>query len=118
MDNLLLTPTGNFFHVDFGYILNRDPKPFPPAIKVCKEMIEALGGTDSIHYSRFKSFCFIGFLCLRKNSGLILNLVGLMVQGGIGDIALEPDKAVGKVWHSIDIFSKQWTDETTRLGSR
>ncbi|CEL55526.1 phosphatidylinositol 3-kinase [Rhizoctonia solani AG-1 IB] len=38
LDNLLIAPDGHFFHVDFGYILGRDPKPFPPPVKVCKEM--------------------------------------------------------------------------------
>lgn len=83
--------------VDFGYILGRDPKPFPPAIKVSKEMIEALGGVASPHYLRFKNLSFIAFSILRKNSNLIVNLVGLMVESGIEDIRLEPDKAVAKV---------------------
>ncbi|CAB5209963.1 unnamed protein product [Rhizophagus irregularis] len=43
LDNLLLSPEGNLFHVDFGFILGRDPKPFPPPMKLCKEMVEAMG---------------------------------------------------------------------------
>lgn len=34
---------------------------------------------------------------MRKNANLILNLVALMVDAGIQDIQLEPDKAVWKV---------------------
>ena len=30
---------GNLFHVDFGYILGRDPKPLPPPMKLSKEMV-------------------------------------------------------------------------------
>ena len=30
---------GNLFHIDFGYILGRDPKPFPPPMKLNKEMV-------------------------------------------------------------------------------
>ncbi|GAA5972036.1 hypothetical protein JCM11641_002465 [Rhodosporidiobolus odoratus] len=97
LDNLLLSPDGHFFHVDFGYILGRDPKPFPPAVKVCKEMVEAMGGMQSPHYARFKSLCYTGFTTLRKNSNLLINLVALMVDGNIPDIKLEPDKAVMKV---------------------
>ncbi|BGP25770.1 phosphoinositide 3-kinase [Rhodotorula toruloides] len=97
LDNLLLSPDGHFFHVDFGYILGRDPKPFPPAVKVCKEMVDAMGGMHSPHYARFKSLCYTGFTTLRKNANLLINLVALMVDGNIPDIKLEPDKAVMKV---------------------
>ncbi|ETW79232.1 hypothetical protein HETIRDRAFT_387555 [Heterobasidion irregulare TC 32-1] len=86
LDNLLLAPDGHFFHVDFGYILGRDPKPFPPAVKVCKEMIDGMGGAQSLHYARFKNFCFTAFTILRKSANLILNLVTLMVDANIPDI--------------------------------
>ncbi|KAJ4493031.1 atypical/PIKK/PI3K protein kinase [Lentinula edodes] len=86
LDNLLVAPDGHFFHVDFGYILGRDPKPFPPAVKVCKEMVDGMGGTQSSHYMRFKSFCFTAFTILRKSANLILNLVVLMVDANIPDI--------------------------------
>ncbi|KAH7573032.1 hypothetical protein JRO89_XS03G0054200 [Xanthoceras sorbifolium] len=46
LDNLLLRDDGRLFHVDFGYILGRDPKPFPPPMKLCKEMVEAMGGAE------------------------------------------------------------------------
>ncbi|ORX39878.1 phosphatidylinositol 3-kinase [Kockovaella imperatae] len=97
LDNLMLAPDGHFFHVDFGYILGRDPKPYPPPVKVCKEMVDAMGGTSSTHYARFQSLCYTAFIGLRKNANLILNLVALMVDAGIQDIRLEPDKAVWKV---------------------
>ncbi|CAD6917266.1 unnamed protein product [Tilletia controversa] len=97
LDNLLLAPDGHFFHVDFGYILNRDPKPFPPPVKVCKEMVDGMGGTSSAHYARFKSLCHTAFSSLRKSANLILNLVALMVDANVPDIKIEPDKAVLKV---------------------
>ncbi|KAH0833172.1 kinase-like domain-containing protein [Lanmaoa asiatica] len=81
LDNLLLTPD-----VDFGYILGRDPKPFPPPVKVCKEMVDGMGGAQSTHYARFKNFCFTAFTILRKSANLILNLVALMVDANIPDI--------------------------------
>jgi phosphatidylinositol 3-kinase len=42
LDNLLMTKQGHLFHIDFGYILGKDPKPFPPPMKLCKEMVEVL----------------------------------------------------------------------------
>ncbi|KAL1744714.1 kinase-like domain-containing protein [Schizophyllum fasciatum] len=86
LDNLLVAPDGHFFHVDFGYILGRDPKPFPPPVKVCKEMVDGMGGAQSPHYARFKNFCFTAFTILRKSANLILNLVALMVDANIPDI--------------------------------
>ncbi|KAJ3362314.1 Phosphatidylinositol (PI) 3-kinase [Allomyces arbusculus] len=97
LDNLLLAPKGNLFHIDFGYILGRDPKPFPPPMKLCKEMVEAMGGLGSLHYTRFKNYSYIAFSTLRKSANLILNLLNLMVDANITDIAFEPDKAVVKV---------------------
>jgi phosphatidylinositol 3-kinase len=103
LDNLLLSPDGHFFHgarhnsrrsfriltrglVDFGYILGRDPKVLAPPVKVCKEMVDAMGGTQSVHYGRFKSFCFTAFIILRKSANLILNLLALMVDANIPDV--------------------------------
>ncbi|KAF7721959.1 Phosphatidylinositol (PI) 3-kinase [Apophysomyces ossiformis] len=97
LDNLLLSPEGHLFHVDFGFILGRDPKPFPPPMKLCKEMIEAMGGANSPYYNQFRQFCYTAFTTLRRNANLILNLFALMVDANVPDIKIEPDKAVIKV---------------------
>lgn len=60
-------------------------------------MVDAMGGTTSPHYLRFKSLCYTAFIGLRKNANLIINLVSLMIDANIPDIKLEPDKAVSKV---------------------
>jgi phosphatidylinositol 3-kinase len=97
LDNLLLSPDGHFFHADFGYILGRDPKPFPAQMKLSREMVDGMGGTSSPYYAQFKSFCFTAYTTLRKSANLILNLFSLMVDANIPDILFEPDKAVLKV---------------------
>lgn len=103
LDNLLLQPSGHFFHIDFGFILGRDPKPFAPLIKLCKEMVEGLGGTTSPQYAQFKQYCFTAYTTLRKSSSLVLNLFSLMVQSSVQDIRLVEEQmgtvggAVGKV---------------------
>ena len=97
LDNLLLAPTGHFFHADFGYILGRDPKPFAPLMKLSKEMIEGMGGPRSEYYAQFKQHCFTAYTTLRKSSSLILNLFSLMVDANIPDIRMEPERAVEKV---------------------
>ncbi|MCJ1458858.1 Phosphatidylinositol (PI) 3-kinase [Mycoblastus sanguinarius] len=97
LDNLLLAPDGHFFHADFGYILGRDPKPFAPQMKLCKEMVEGMGSSTSPYYAAFKSYCFTAYTTLRKSSNLILNLFSLMVDANIPDIRVEPGRVVEKV---------------------
>ncbi|XP_055620148.1 phosphatidylinositol 3-kinase catalytic subunit type 3 [Toxorhynchites rutilus septentrionalis] len=103
LDNLLLTHTGKLFHIDFGYILGRDPKPMPPPMKLSKEMVEAMGGLNSDHYQEFRKLCYTAFLHLRRHANVMLNLFGLMVDASIPDIALEPDKAVKKVEDNLHL---------------
>lgn len=109
LDNLLLTKTGKLFHIDFGYILGRDPKPMPPPpMKLTREMVEAMGGPTSDLYREFLNLSHTAFLHLRRHSNLILNLFTLMVDANVPDIALEPDKTVKKVQ---DKFRLDLTDE-------
>jgi len=91
LDNLMLRSNGALFHIDFGYILGRDPKPFPPPMKLCKEMVEAMGGADSKLYDRFRLSCCEAFNILRASSSLLLNLLMLMVDANIKDIKGEHD---------------------------
>merc|ERR1712088_132917 len=104
----MVSQNGKLFHIDFGYILGRDPKPLPPPMKLSKEMIEAFGGMASEHYQEFRKECYTAFLSLRRYANLILNLFSLMVDASVPDIALEPDHAVRKVQ---DKFRLDLSDE-------
>lgn len=75
LDNLLLTQDGKLFHIDFGYILGRDPKPLPPPMKLSKEMVEAMGGVNSEHYQQFRKLCYTAFLHLRRYGLIFLQVV-------------------------------------------
>lgn len=97
LDNLLLTKDGHLFHIDFSFIFGRDPKPFPPPMKLCKEMVEAMGGADSGHYTQFRGFCCSAFSILRKHASLILNLLSLMGDSNIPDLINDLDKNLLKV---------------------
>ncbi|ODV89027.1 hypothetical protein CANCADRAFT_132969 [Tortispora caseinolytica NRRL Y-17796] len=97
LDNLLVAPDGRFFHIDFGYILGRDPKPFPPLMKIPIQVVEAMGGVQSENYKKMCNHCFTAFVTLRKSANLIINLFVLMDKANIPDIQLDPDKAVLKV---------------------
>ena len=73
-----------------------------------------MGGTSSKEFSKFREHCYNAFLTLRRwvwfnnktydfqisrfrSANLFLNLFALMLDSGIPDIALEPDKTVQKV---------------------
>eukprot|EP01091_Cochliopodium_minus_P003617 TRINITY_DN13603_c0_g1_i1.p1 TRINITY_DN13603_c0_g1~~TRINITY_DN13603_c0_g1_i1.p1 ORF type:complete len:350 (+),score=108.32 TRINITY_DN13603_c0_g1_i1:330-1379(+) len=90
-DNLLLNEDGRLFHVDFGFILGKDPKPFPPPIRINKEMIEGMGGLESEEYKIFLLYAVRVYNVLRKHSHFIINLFTLMVDGGIGNIETEKE---------------------------
>ncbi|KFM26153.1 Phosphatidylinositol 3-kinase, root isoform [Auxenochlorella protothecoides] len=101
LDNLLLARDGRLFHIDFGFILGRDPKPFPPPMKLCREMVDALGGADSEHYRRFASHACEAFNVLRKSAGLLTGLLRLMAGSRLPDIAADPDAALLKVQEKL-----------------
>ncbi|KRY20820.1 Phosphatidylinositol 3-kinase catalytic subunit type 3 [Trichinella patagoniensis] len=108
LHNLMLCKNGCLFHIDFGYILGRDPKPLPPPIKLTKEMVEAMGGLRSIYWREFVKFMYTAFLLLRRHVNLFVNIFALMVQSSLPDIASEPEKAVSKLQ---DRFFLRLSDE-------
>ncbi|CAD7925832.1 unnamed protein product [Amoebophrya sp. A25] len=87
LDNLMVTSRGQMFHIDFGFILGKDPKPFPPPMKLCREMVDGMGGKDSPYYRSFLSNACEAFKILRRHQNLLLNLLYLMSDAGIKDIS-------------------------------
>jgi phosphatidylinositol 3-kinase len=109
LDNLLLAPDGRFFHIDFGYILGRDPKPMAPLMKLSREMIEGMGGATGENkesqFDIFKQYCFTAYTTLRRSSSLILNLFALMQDANIPGLR-PPDGEVGGAAGSLGAVRK------------
>lgn len=83
LDNIMIAKTGHLFHIDFGYILGRDPKPLPPPMRLTGEMVNGMGPEN---YQRFRSLACAAFNILRKSAGLIVVLLQLMRDANIGDL--------------------------------
>eukprot|EP00026_Physarum_polycephalum_P003588 Phypoly_transcript_03601.p1 GENE.Phypoly_transcript_03601~~Phypoly_transcript_03601.p1 ORF type:complete len:569 (+),score=53.35 Phypoly_transcript_03601:37-1707(+) len=88
LDNLMVTTDGHFFHIDFGFIMGADPKPFPPPMKLCKEMVEGMGGRKGSYYHEFRDFCCVVYNLLRRHSGIFVKMLVLMEPANMKDITL------------------------------
>lgn len=79
-DNVMLTKEGILFHIDYGFILGKDPKPLQPPMRLDHYMIEALGGSQTEQFEQFKKLCVIAFNCLRRHVSLFMILLNLVVK--------------------------------------
>lgn len=88
LENLLLTSQGRLFHIDFAYCFGRDPKPFPPPMKLCREMVEAMGGgggTGSVQFARFRELILAAYVVLRRRARYLLALLQIMLPPLLDD---------------------------------
>lgn len=56
LENLLIDKFGHLFHVDFGFIFGKNPPGkniMAPPIRICKEMVEGMGGNKHPNYETF-----------------------------------------------------------------
>ena len=86
LENLMIDNKGRLFHIDFGFILGKDPKPYPPPIKLCKEMVDCMGGRESKRFEDFKQKCVNAYWVLRDNAKVIVNMFYLMIDSGIPEL--------------------------------
>lgn len=116
LENILLARDGRLMHIDFGYILGNDPKPFPPPMKINAEMVEVLGGPQSTGFVEFKAYCCSAYNILRKHAAVLLNVLLLMGQATAmpqltGDGSVDPRVQLLKVQDKLrlDLSNAQAT---------
>ena len=83
LDNLLMTSSGNFFHVDFGFMFGQDPKPLPCAVRVVGEMVTAFDQTGKRKESGYFAFlwhCEVIYNAIRRKADEFCCLIALMAS--------------------------------------
>eukprot|EP00927_Polykrikos_kofoidii_P023723 TRINITY_DN21758_c0_g1_i1.p1 TRINITY_DN21758_c0_g1~~TRINITY_DN21758_c0_g1_i1.p1 ORF type:complete len:1309 (+),score=244.55 TRINITY_DN21758_c0_g1_i1:129-3929(+) len=83
LENICITPTGIFFHIDFSFVLGDDPKPIAPSVRFPQQVAQALRRTNRL------DACFglagTGYAALRPYVGLLSTLLTLTAEaGGVG----------------------------------
>ncbi|KAF0685645.1 Aste57867_22481 [Aphanomyces stellatus] len=96
LDNLMMKTTGHFFHIDFGFMFGKDPKPLPPPFRLTPEMVNAMGGLDGEDFKRCIGHATSCFNILRQNAHVLLAVLHLTKDAGIPDMRadLSQDKDV------------------------
>lgn len=96
LDNILVTKQGQLFHVDYSYILGEEPKPLTkPRMRICPEMIDALGGANSEEFKHFCELCTLMYNCLRRHVNLFINIMTFLAE-------LDPPVSRHPSYFSID----------------
>ncbi len=88
----MLTNNGNMFHLDFGFILGKNPPKkglWVPPIRINKPMVLGMGGLKSASYEEFKSKTIDAFLFLRNYRKYILHILLIMVDAYIPDLPVD-----------------------------
>ena len=90
LENLMIhKKDGRMFHLDFGYILGKEPPGkggFVSPIRINKAMVQGLGGMDSPTYKEFVQKTIDAFLYLRNYRNTILNLFVLMIDSSLDNL--------------------------------
>jgi hypothetical protein len=95
-DNVMITKSGNLFHIDFGHFLGnfktfagfkRETAPFVFTPDFCFVM----GGTSSAQFKSFVDLCGRAYNVVRRRGHMFINLFQLMLSTGIPELQREED---------------------------
>jgi phosphatidylinositol kinase/protein kinase (PI-3 family) len=84
LDNIMINKKGQLFHIDYAYIMENPLTSLfdLPQIKVTNDIIDFLGGINSVYYAEFKILIVKIYNILRANKNILyLYLIFLCDEG-------------------------------------
>ena len=75
LQNIVVDKNGVLSHIDFGYILGRDPKFLNTKMRITTGMIDAMGGLRSDGYQNFVELISESYSKIRLHSSLFFHLL-------------------------------------------
>ncbi|KAI6655886.1 Phosphatidylinositol 4,5-bisphosphate 3-kinase catalytic subunit alpha isoform-like [Oopsacas minuta] len=97
-DNIMMKENGQLFHIDFGHFLGnfkskfgikRERVPFVLTRDFLYIICRGREHTDAVaipHMTGFRNLCERGYLILRQNASLFINLLSMMLSTGIPEL--------------------------------
>lgn len=79
-DNIMISKSGLLFHIDFGYILGKDPKYSSNHIRFAPDLLNVIGGTKSKNHPIFKKYCVDIYKQLRLHINVFMSMLLLVTN--------------------------------------
>lgn len=102
LDNIMLTERGELFHIDYGFILGKDPRPMKtPHMRLSEGMLDAIGGYRSDEYEEFKELCNQIYEVSRRHVNTFVCLLSLLPKQDMGGTWTNPKISDNRVLREI-----------------
>lgn len=102
LDNIMLTENGELFHIDYGFILGKDPRPMKtPYMRISEGMLDAIGGHHSEEYEEFKELCNQIYEISRRHVNTFVCMLSLLPKQDTGGTWTNPKISDNRVLREI-----------------